>query len=129
MQDAYNSYISGVFFVIYILMSNYFMQILTIGIIMQRFIELNDHKERQQIYVAILGMGQNEGEGINIEELKNKFRENEKKNKELGKSFKRTKTIKDRLSGIFMKMANSKALPIPDTPYYKYWLPQACWRL
>lgn len=46
MQDAYNSYISGVFFVIYILMSNYFMQILTIGIIMQRFIELNDHKER-----------------------------------------------------------------------------------
>lgn len=74
-------------------------------------------------------MGQNEGEGINIEELKNKFRENEKKNKELGKSYKRTKTIKDRLSGIFMKMANSKTLPIPDTPYYKYWLPQACWRL
>jgi Ion transport protein len=50
MSDAYNSYIASIFFVIYILISNYFMQILTIGIIMQRFIELNDHKERQQIY-------------------------------------------------------------------------------
>lgn len=46
MQDSYNSYIAGMFFVIYVLISNYFMHILTIGIIMQRFIELNDHKER-----------------------------------------------------------------------------------
>jgi hypothetical protein len=31
------------------------MHILTVGIIMQRFIELNDHKERQMIYQKILG--------------------------------------------------------------------------
>jgi len=49
---------------------------------MQRFIELNDHKERQQIYQQILGMDEG-SEAINIEELKNKIREDELKNKEL----------------------------------------------
>ena len=43
LQDSYNSYISGIYFVIYLLISNYFIHILTIGIIMQRFIEYNDH--------------------------------------------------------------------------------------
>jgi hypothetical protein len=34
LQDSYNSYISGIYFVIYLLISNYFIHILTIGIIM-----------------------------------------------------------------------------------------------
>jgi hypothetical protein len=34
LQDSYNSYISGLYFVIYLLISNYFIHILTIGIIM-----------------------------------------------------------------------------------------------
>jgi hypothetical protein len=46
LQDSYNSYISGIFFVVYLLMTNYFVHILIIGIIMQRFIEFNEHKER-----------------------------------------------------------------------------------
>jgi hypothetical protein len=84
LQDSYNSYISGIFFVVYLLMTNYFVHILIIGIIMQRFIEFNEHKERQQIYQKILGMD-GEGESINIEELKNMFREDDQINKEIRK--------------------------------------------
>ena len=46
MEDSYNSYIASMFFIIYIIITNYFMHILTIGIMMQKFIEFNDHKER-----------------------------------------------------------------------------------
>jgi hypothetical protein len=81
MQNAYNSYIAGIFFVIYIMVSNYFMHILTIGIMMQKFIEFNDHKERQEIYQQLLGM-EKDGEPVNIEDLKNKVREDQKKNRE-----------------------------------------------
>ena len=72
MVDAYNPLISGMFFVVYILMTNYFLQILTVGIIMQKFIELNEHTERQEIFSKIMGQGPN-GKPINIEELKNKY--------------------------------------------------------
>lgn len=46
MMDATSSIISGCFFVVYLLMTNYFLQILTVGILMQKFIEFNEHKER-----------------------------------------------------------------------------------
>ena len=41
---------------------------------MQKFIEMNEHKERQKIYQRILGTDTNGGAPINIEELKNKIR-------------------------------------------------------
>lgn len=89
LQDSYNSYISGIFFVIYLLMTNYFVHILIIGIIMQRFIEFNEHRERQQIYHKILGMD-GDGEQVNIEELKNMFREDDQITQEIKKQKRRT---------------------------------------
>ena len=126
LQDSYNSYISGIFFVIYLLMTNYFVHILIIGIIMQRFIEFNEHKERQQIFQKILGRDE-DGEQINIEELKNMFREDDQMSHELKK--KKRRTIKEEIAQIIADITSHKGEPLPKGRYFKHPIPKFCWNL
>ena len=78
---------------VYLLISNYFIHILTVGIIMQRFIEYNDHSQRSLIYQRIMGLEEG-SDPINIEDLKNKIREDELMAIELNR-LKKRKSLKE----------------------------------
>ena len=131
MMDATSPIISSAFFVVYLLMTNYFLQILTVGILMQKFIEFNEHKERQEIFSKIMGQGPN-GEPINIEELKNRYhadRQNLKRVEKLKKMRERKAGIIFQIKRTFHKLSNLEVKPLPESNYHKYKLPQLCWRI
>jgi hypothetical protein len=111
MQNGSNAYISSMFFVIYVLMSNYFMHILTIGIIMQKFIEVNEHKERQDLLAKL-------GQGETIEELKNTYHEQLDKIKEKKKRDKQMRTCTHNIRRFLKKISNVESRPLPNTPYH-----------
>jgi hypothetical protein len=73
--------------------------------------------------------GEDGDQAVNIEDLKNKYREEEKRNLEAGKPLKRQKTFKDSIRRLLRKITHSKATPVPETSYYKYALPRWCWKL
>lgn len=58
-----------------------------------------------------------DGEPVNIEDLKNKFREEQKLNKENNR-IKKQKSLKDGISRIFSELQNPTAKPIPNTRYH-----------
>jgi hypothetical protein len=74
-------------------------------------------------------MGMEEGsDPINIEDLKNKIREDEIMNAELSR-IKKKKGFKEQIIKLYNNIVQFKAEPLPKRSYYKRVLPRVCWNI
>jgi hypothetical protein len=68
-----------------------------------------------------------DGESVNIEELKNMFREDDQMTQELKKKKKRT--IKEEIAKLIANVIAHKGEPLPKGKYFKHAIPKFCWNL
>ena len=72
-------------------------------------------------------MGLEEGsDPINIEDLKNKIREDELMAIELNR-LKKRKSLKEQIFNVYREIMSYKGEPIPKRSYYKRSAPRICW--